>query len=98
MQGMNWDNYGYVYFISFDLLIPFKNVWADHRPDVALITKCANEHAAMDSQYWLNQNNGLLQFNLMRVEICELRPEVVTEGNEVLVHYQSRTNVMIVIF
>ena len=34
----------------------------------------------------------LLWFNLMRVEIHELRPEVVTEGNDVLVHYQSRTN------
>ena len=30
-------------------------------------------------------------FNLVRVEICELRPEVVTEGDDVLVHYQSRT-------
>ena len=35
----------------------------------------------------------LLWFNLMRVEIRELRPEVVAESNEVLVHYQSRTNV-----
>ena len=31
------------------------------------------------------------RFNLMRVEIHELRPEVVTEGNDVLVHYQGRT-------
>ena len=29
----------------------------------------------------------LLQFNLMRVEIRELRPEVVAESDEVLVHY-----------
>ena len=29
----------------------------------------------------------------MKVEICELRPEVVAESDEVLVHYQSRTNV-----
>ena len=35
----------------------------------------------------------LLQFNLFRVEIYELRPEVVTEDAGVLVHYQSRTNV-----
>ena len=35
----------------------------------------------------------LLRFNLVRVEICELRPEVVTEDDEVLVHYRSRTNV-----
>ena len=35
----------------------------------------------------------LLWFNLMRVEIHELRPEVVTEDDDVLVHYQSRTNV-----
>ena len=35
----------------------------------------------------------VLQFNLMRVEIHELRPEVVTEGKDVLVHYQSRINV-----
>ena len=35
----------------------------------------------------------LLWFNLMRVEIRELRPEVVTEDGGVLVHYQSRTNV-----
>ena len=36
---------------------------------------------------------ALLWFNLMRVEIRELRPEVVTEDDGVLVHYQSRTNV-----
>ena len=41
---------------------------------------------------------SLLQFNLMRVEIRELRPEVVAEGDEVLVHYRSRTNVTRVIF
>ena len=35
----------------------------------------------------------VLRFNLMRVEICELRPEVVTEDKGVLVHYQSRTKV-----
>ena len=35
----------------------------------------------------------VLRFNLMRVEIRELRPEVVAESNEVLVHYRSRTNV-----
>ena len=35
----------------------------------------------------------LLWFNLMRVEICELRTEVVTKANDVLVHYGSRTNV-----
>ena len=29
----------------------------------------------------------LLQFNLMRVEIHELRPEVVAEDDGVLVHY-----------
>ena len=34
----------------------------------------------------------LLRFNLMRVEIRELRPEVVAESDEVLVHYRSRTN------
>ena len=34
----------------------------------------------------------LLRFNLVRVEICDLRPEVVAESNEVLVHYRSRTN------
>ena len=30
---------------------------------------------------------ALLWFNLMRVEICELRPEVVAEDDDVLVHY-----------
>ena len=35
----------------------------------------------------------LLRFNLVRVEIRELRPEVLTESDEVLVHYRSRTNV-----
>ena len=29
----------------------------------------------------------LLQFNLVRVEIRELRPEVIAESDEVLVHY-----------
>ena len=35
----------------------------------------------------------MLRFNLMRVEIRELRPKVVTKDDEVLVHYRSRTNV-----
>ena len=35
----------------------------------------------------------MLRFNLVRVEIRELRPEVVAESDEVLVHYRSRTNV-----
>ena len=35
----------------------------------------------------------LLQFNLVRVEIRELRPEVIAESDKVLVHYRSRTNV-----
>ena len=35
----------------------------------------------------------VLWFNLMRVEIHELRPEVVAKGDGVLVHYQSRINV-----
>ena len=34
----------------------------------------------------------MLWFNLMRVEIHELRPKVVTKDKGVLVHYQSRTN------
>ena len=34
----------------------------------------------------------VLWFNLMRVEIRELRPKVVTEDEGVLVHYRSRTN------
>ena len=35
----------------------------------------------------------LLRFNSVKVEIRELRPEVVAESDEVLVHYRSRTNV-----
>ena len=35
----------------------------------------------------------VLRFNLVRVEIHELRPEVVAEDDGVLVHYRSRTNV-----
>ena len=35
----------------------------------------------------------VLRFNLMRVEIRELRPKVIAESDEVLVHYRSRTNV-----
>ena len=35
----------------------------------------------------------MLRFNLMRVEIRELRPEVLAESDGVLVHYRSRTNV-----
>ena len=41
----------------------------------------------------LSTFHNVLQFNLVRVEIRELRPEVVAESDEVLVHYQSRTNV-----
>ena len=37
--------------------------------------------------------SSLLRFNLVRVEICELKPEVVAKGDGVLVHYQGRTNV-----
>ena len=35
----------------------------------------------------------LLRFNLMRVEIHELRPKVIAKDDGVLVHYRSRTNV-----
>ena len=35
----------------------------------------------------------VLRFNLVRVEIRELRPEVVAESDKVLIHYRSRTNV-----
>ena len=35
----------------------------------------------------------VLRFNLVEVEIRGLRPEVVAEGDKVLVHYRSRTNV-----
>ena len=35
----------------------------------------------------------LLWFNLVRVEIRELRPEVIAESKGVLVHYRSRINV-----
>ena len=34
----------------------------------------------------------LLWFNLVRVEICELRPKGLAKGDEVLIHYRSRTN------
>ena len=40
-----------------------------------------------------NISHLVLQFNLVRAEIRELRPEVVAESDEVLVHYRSRTNV-----
>ena len=46
-------------------------------------------------EHWgpiLNSSLAVLRFNLVRVEICELRPEVVAESDEVLVHYRSRTN------
>ena len=42
---------------------------------------------------FLQVTSLLLWFNLVRVEIHELRPEVVAEGEGVLVHYQSRINV-----
>ena len=35
----------------------------------------------------------VLRFNSVRVEIRELRPEVLAESDEVLVHHRSRTNV-----
>ena len=34
----------------------------------------------------------VLRFNLVRVEIRELRPEVLAESDGVLVHYRGRTN------
>ena len=48
-------------------------------------------HAQQESGFW-EAVWTMLWFNLIRVEICELRPEVVTEDYGVLVHYQSRTN------
>ena len=44
------------------------------------------------------EKKEMLWFNLFGVEIRELRPEVVTKGKGVLVHYQSGTNVTKVIF
>ena len=41
----------------------------------------------------LQMVQSVLQFNLIRVEIHELRPKVVTKDEGVLVHYQSRPNV-----
>ena len=35
----------------------------------------------------------MLWFNLVKVEIRELKPKVVAESEGVLVHYRSRTNV-----
>ena len=46
-----------------------------------------------EGKYFLEDAGFLLRFNLVRVETHELRPEVVTEDDEVLVHYRSRTNV-----
>ena len=37
----------------------------------------------------VNCKTSVLWFNLVRVEICELRPKVVTEDKGVLVHYQK---------
>ena len=44
-------------------------------------------------QKYVKDTSGVLQFNLVRVEIRELRPEVVAEDDGVLVHYRGRTNV-----
>ena len=38
-------------------------------------------------QHFAKLDVVVLQFNLMRVEVHELRPKVVTEGDGVLVHY-----------
>ena len=46
----------------------------------------------LTQQLMKNQIKSVM-VNLVRVEIHELRPEVVTEGDGVLVHYQGRTNV-----
>ena len=35
------------------------------------------------------QGHSVLRFNLVKVEIRELRPKVVAEGKGVLVHYHS---------
>ena len=43
------------------------------------------------SQKW--SKCGMLWFNLMRVEIHELRPKVIAKDEGVLVHYWSRINV-----
>ena len=48
------------------------------------------EELCMYLNFYLASN--VLWFNLMRVEIRELRPEVIAEDEGVLVHYRSRTN------
>ena len=53
---------------------------------------CAESNATGHTVSHMEPKLKVLWFNLMRVEIRELRPEVVTEDDDVLVHYRSRTN------
>ena len=59
--------------------------------DIVIHTKTLEEHRCITKE--VLEILRVLRFNLVRVEIRELRPEVVAEGDEVLVHYRSRTNV-----
>ena len=47
----------------------------------------------LESDLKILQGIKMLQFNSVGVEIHGLRPEVIAEGDKVLVHYRSRTNV-----
>ena len=53
----------------------------------------AFRYVLLMSTWCISQSCWVLRFNLVRVEIRELRPEVIAESDEVLVHYRSRTNV-----
>ena len=61
-----------------------------HRSQICCTNTCG-KRSTMAAQL-------LLWFNLMRVEIHELRPKVVAEDDEVLVRYRSRTNVTMITF
>ena len=60
------------------LLAPSHTVWEQKRKSCGMTSEV--------------KSADLLRFNSVGVEIRGLRPKVVTEGDEVLVHYRSRTN------
>ena len=57
------------------------------------VLHCDIVEGAFDTATFYLFIERMLRFNLVRVEIRELRPEVVAEGDGVSVHYRGRTNV-----
>ena len=91
--------YYYIIFYHFLLIVcspatceELFNLWHAKAQNVIERSFGGNQAMVQDLDY-STRVFQVLRFNLVKVEIRELRPEVIAESEEVLVHYRSRTNV-----